>query len=86
LATAPWDVPAYGIVAGIPARLVRKRFPEETIRQLEEIAWWNWSDEEIEGALPLLLGSDIDAFIAYAMLSVRKRSSSPLASRQASHP
>jgi len=71
------DVPAYGIVGGNPARLLRKRFAEEVIQQLEEIAWWNWSDEEIERALLLLQSSDIAAFIAHARRRISNQHKQP---------
>lgn len=35
------DVPPYAVVAGVPARLVRYRFDEETIRFLLEFKWWD---------------------------------------------
>lgn len=35
------DVPPYAIVGGVPAKLIRYRYPEEIIRQLEEWQWWN---------------------------------------------
>ena len=35
------DVPPYSIVAGVPARELRKRFPEEAIQKLIELQWWN---------------------------------------------
>lgn len=35
------DVPPYAIVAGNPARLLRHRFDDETIRALLELEWWN---------------------------------------------
>ncbi len=41
------DVPPYAIVGGVPARLIRKRFPEETISELLEIRWWDWPRERI---------------------------------------
>jgi acetyltransferase-like isoleucine patch superfamily enzyme len=41
------DVPPYAIVAGNPARFIRYRFDDETIRQLISSAWWEWSDVEI---------------------------------------
>lgn len=41
------DVGAYEIWAGNPARLIRKRFPEETAEKLEQAAWWDWPDERI---------------------------------------
>ena len=42
------DVPAYAIVAGNPARIIRYRFTPEQIVKLERIAWWDWSDEKVE--------------------------------------
>ena len=35
------DVPPYTIVAGIPAKEIRKRFPNETIEILKKVEWWN---------------------------------------------
>lgn len=58
------DVPPYGIVVGNPARLVRRRFSEETIADLLAIQWWDFPRERIVALLPLLQGGDIDAFIA----------------------
>lgn len=34
------DVPPYTLVAGVPARPVRRRFDAETIRRIEESRWW----------------------------------------------
>jgi len=42
------DVPAYAIVAGAPARIIRYRFDEDTIIKLLELKWWNWSDDRIK--------------------------------------
>ena len=42
------NIPPYEIWAGNPARLIRKRFDDETIDKLLEIKWWDWSDEKIE--------------------------------------
>ena len=58
------DVPAYAIVGGIPARLIRYRFDEPTRSLLEHIAWWDWPMEKIREALPLLMSSDITKFVA----------------------
>jgi len=41
------DVQAYAIVAGNPARIIRYRFDEKTIREFEAIQWWNFSDERL---------------------------------------
>lgn len=59
-------VEPYGVVAGNPAREVRKRFDDETIERLEAVAWWDWPDEEIKAALPLLLAPEIGEFLDYA--------------------
>lgn len=41
------DVLPYTIVGGVPAKPIKRRFPEETISALLEIQWWNWSEERI---------------------------------------
>ena len=41
------DVPPYTIVGGMPAKIIRKRFEEETINLMLEKKWWNWSREKI---------------------------------------
>src|SRR5690242_9352431 len=46
------DVPAYTIVAGNPARIVRRRFPEDVAARLSELAWWDWDHETLRRALP----------------------------------
>jgi hypothetical protein len=45
------DVPAYTIVAGNPARTIKRRFPETIADRLTELAWWNWDHETLRGAL-----------------------------------
>ena len=39
------DVAPYSIVGGCPAKLIRYRFDEKTIAELNAIQWWNMSDE-----------------------------------------
>ncbi len=41
------DIPPYAIVAGVPAKIIRYRFDEETISKLEESRWWNNTPEEL---------------------------------------
>lgn len=57
------DVEPYAIVAGNPARLIRKRFDLETINKLLEIKWWDWDTERITENMPLLLSNKINEFI-----------------------
>lgn len=54
------DVPAYSIVAGNPAKVVKMRFDEKTIARLQNIAWWDWDIEKINKHLKLICNLDID--------------------------
>lgn len=36
------DVPDYAIAVGVPARVIRQRFPAATAAALLRIAWWDW--------------------------------------------
>jgi virginiamycin A acetyltransferase len=38
------DAPPYAVFGGNPAKLIKKRFPEETISALLSIAWWDWPE------------------------------------------
>lgn len=42
------DIPPYSIVVGVPARVIKRRFDDETIDLLEKIQWWDWPDELIK--------------------------------------
>ncbi len=46
------DVPAYTIVAGNPARLIRRRFSEPIADRLAELAWWDWDHDTLRTVLP----------------------------------
>lgn len=48
------DVPPYAIAAGVPAKIIGWRYPEETRDRLLELAWWNWDREAIRKASSLL--------------------------------
>jgi acetyltransferase-like isoleucine patch superfamily enzyme len=61
--TVTKDVPPYVIVAGNPAKIVRYRFPKETIEKLLSIAWWNWPEEKIQNEASLMWSNNIDAFV-----------------------
>lgn len=43
------DVPPYAIVGGVPAKVIRYRFPPELIRKIEETAWWLYDLPRMEG-------------------------------------
>lgn len=52
------DVEPYTIVAGNPARPVRKRLDDEMISILLKLRWWDRSIEEINTLIPLLTSGD----------------------------
>lgn len=41
------DVEAYSIVAGSPAKTIKMRFDNETIKLLLELKWWEWEETKI---------------------------------------
>ncbi len=57
------EVEPYAIVAGNPARLVRKRCSEAQIKALLAIAWWNWPDEKIQAEAAHLSSLAVNDFI-----------------------
>ncbi len=54
------DVAPYTIVAGNPAKPLRKRFDDELIQILLELKWWDKSVDEINALIPVLTCSDLD--------------------------
>jgi virginiamycin A acetyltransferase len=58
------EVPDYAIVAGNPARVVRRRFPDEVIRRLMALAWWDWPIETIVAHEAEICGGDVAALRA----------------------
>jgi phosphonate metabolism protein (transferase hexapeptide repeat family) len=72
------DVPAYTIVAGNPARIVRRRFSEEVAGRLARLAWWDWDHDKLRAALPdfrkLAIEDFLTTYEAGAHSSASKRS------------
>ena len=48
------DVPAYAVVTGNPATVMRYRFPEDVVARLKALAWWNLPDEVVRRLAPRL--------------------------------
>lgn len=57
------DVPDYAIVGGVPARVIKYRYDEDTIAFLQRIQWWNNTPEWFEQHWQLLC--DIEALKKY---------------------
>lgn len=56
------DVPAYAIVAGNPARIIKYRFDEQMRKDMQKISWWNWSSEVLLDRKELMQGRP-EAFV-----------------------
>jgi len=41
------DVPAYAVVGGNPAKVIKYRFSPDIIKKLQTIKYWNWSKEKM---------------------------------------
>ncbi len=57
------NVDPYAIVGGIPAKCLSYKFSPDVIRDLLEIAWWDWDDARIMAAVPLLSSDHVEEFV-----------------------
>jgi phosphonate metabolism protein (transferase hexapeptide repeat family) len=57
------DVPDYTIVAGNPARPIRRRFSEAIAERLVRLTWWDWDHESLRMALPDFRKLTIEEFL-----------------------
>lgn len=53
------DVEPYTIVGGNPAKPIRKRFDDDSIALLLDLAWWDWPLDRVKIAMPFLCSADI---------------------------
>lgn len=60
------DVPDYAIVGGVPAKIIRYRFPREVIEKLLGLEWWNWTETKLREAQPFFTSEDITPFLKWA--------------------
>ncbi len=58
------DVPAYTVVGGNPAKILKARFAPDVINTLETLSWWDWPIEKITRHLDIIAAGDIDALQA----------------------
>ncbi len=57
------DVGPYVMVAGNPARPVRKRFDDEVIEKLLAVRWWDWPVAKIDENLEVLCSGDVERLL-----------------------
>jgi virginiamycin A acetyltransferase len=59
-------VPAYSVVGGNPARVIKPRFAADVVARLEAVAWWDWPIEKVTQHLRVIVSGDVDALEACA--------------------
>lgn len=47
------DVPSFAIVGGVPAKVIGHRFASNICREIEELAWWDMTDDKLRELKPL---------------------------------
>jgi len=52
------DVPAYAIVGGVPAKLIRYRFSDDVLSELVDLKWWEYSMEDLRRTASLFINKD----------------------------
>jgi carbonic anhydrase/acetyltransferase-like protein (isoleucine patch superfamily) len=57
------DVPPYAIVAGVPAKPIKYRFPSEIQEKLLAQAWWDWEHGRLTAALNDFRKLSVEAFL-----------------------
>jgi len=57
------DVPPFAIAVGVPAKVLRFRFPQAIQEKLLELAWWDWSREQLAGALEDFRHMSVEEFV-----------------------
>lgn len=53
------DVPSYAVVGGVPAKIIRYRFPEDMIAKLEELQWWDMPGEKLKQHIGLFQNESV---------------------------
>jgi phosphonate metabolism protein (transferase hexapeptide repeat family) len=57
------DVAPYTIVGGVPAKLIRERFPKPVAERMQALAWWDWDHDRLFAALEDFRHMDAEQFI-----------------------
>lgn len=65
------DTPDYSVVGGVPARVIRMRFPVDAVARLSAIQWWDWPEPKLRVASSLLAQEDVYQFLDWAENSGR---------------
>ena len=55
------DIEPFTVAVGVPAKPIRKRFSEEIIQKMFDVAWWDWDRDMLEKRFTDLM--DLESFI-----------------------
>lgn len=58
------DVPAFAVMAGVPARFLKWRFAPETGERIIRLGWWDWEHERLAKAVDDMRRLDVEDFLA----------------------
>jgi phosphonate metabolism protein (transferase hexapeptide repeat family) len=58
------DVPAYAIVAGVPAKRIKWRFEDSIRIRIISLAWWDWPQEMLASAVADMQALSAEDFLA----------------------
>ncbi|MBO0443527.1 CatB-related O-acetyltransferase [Vagococcus fluvialis] len=65
------NIEPYTVVAGNPAKKIKNRFTDEEINLLLELRWFDWSDEEVEKAILLIMSQNIKGLYDYYLKHIK---------------
>lgn len=57
------DIPPFAVAVGVPAKVIRFRFDPPVRERLMDLAWWDWSRDQLSAALPDFRRLPIEAFL-----------------------
>jgi phosphonate metabolism protein (transferase hexapeptide repeat family) len=57
------DVPAYAVVAGVPAKRIKWRFPKSIRERIIALGWWDWDHDQLAIAVEDMRARDVTEFL-----------------------
>jgi phosphonate metabolism protein (transferase hexapeptide repeat family) len=58
------NVESYAIVAGVPARRIKWRFPEAIRKRIIALGWWDWEQDKLSAAIADMQALEPRAFLS----------------------
>ena len=59
------NIPDYVVAAGVPAKIIKKKFDDIQIEELNKISWWDWDIETIKDRMEAFYGDQNDFINKY---------------------